>query len=241
MTKRARRAALPLLVALAAMAAEAVAQAQLGLVSQSQELKAGREADAQIRQTYRISHDPALNARVRTIGRKLARASDRPDIPWTFRVIESDDINAFSVPGYVYVNTGLIQAVDGHTDELAGVIAHEVGHTAGRHAAKQMEKSFIGGLIGEMIGGNRFTTQLVNVAENLILLGYSRDDENDADRRAVKYLLRAGYDPNGLVRFFKLLQKKESKAPGLLTYFRTHPPTGDRIERVREQIRKQRD
>jgi predicted Zn-dependent protease len=217
------------------------ARAQFGLISQKQELDAGREADAQTRQQYRLSRDRDYNGLVSHLGKRLARVCERPDIPWTFRVLESKEINAFSVPGYVYVNTGLLDAVGDDQDALAGVIAHEIGHTCGRHAVKQMEKGAIGGLLIDLLGGrSRSVHSLANVAANLVMLGYSRDDENDADRRAVRYTIRAGYDPNGLVRFFEMLERKEgSGGGGLLTYFRTHPNTGDRIKRVREEIRKE--
>jgi predicted Zn-dependent protease len=167
--------------------------------------------------------------------------SERSSIPWTFRVLESRELNAFSVPGYVYVNTALIDSTGGDRDMLAAVIAHEIGHTTGKHAVKQMEKSAIGGLlIGLLAGRNRTTSTLASIAANLVMLGYSRGDENDADKRAVRYMLRAGYDPNGLVRFFEMLQRKGGReGGGLLTYFRTHPPTGDRIKRVTEEIAKQ--
>src|SRR5262249_20314038 len=149
--------------------------------------------------------------------------------------------NAFSVPGYVYVNTGLLETVKDDQDALAGVIAHEIGHTCGKHAVKQMEKGAIGDELIRIIGGrNSVSKGLAGVATNMVMLGYSRDDENDADKRAVRYLVRAGYDPNGLVRFFEVLNEKEgSGGGGVSSYFRTHPPTADRIKRVKQNIAKE--
>ena len=225
-----------------AVLATAPASGQLGLVSERQELEAGRQADAEIVRKHRISRDPYWNNLVRHLGRRLAAASERSELPWTFRVIDSDELNAFSVPGYVYVNTGLLEAARADQDAVAGVIAHEIAHTTGRHAAKQMEKGTIGALLVGLIGGrNRTVGTLANVAANLVMLGYGRDDENDADRRAVRCMLRAGYDPNGLVRFFEMLERRGDRGGGgLATYFRTHPPTGDRIKRVREIISQER-
>ena len=218
------------------------AQAQFGLVSESQELQAGRQADAQLRQKYRVSSDPAMNRIVQTLGNHLAAVSERPNIPWTFRVLDSNELNAFSVPGYVYMTTATIQAARGDRDMIAGVFAHEIGHTTGKHAVKQMEKGTLGNLLlGTLLGKSSGTIKaLGGLAANLVMLGYSRGDENDADKRAVNYMLRAGYDPNGLIRFFDMLnQKGGSSAGGVLTYFRTHPPTGDRISRVKQEIAKQ--
>ena len=225
-------------VALTLMAAPA--QAQFGLVSESQELQAGREADKQILQKYRVSRDPAMNQLVQTLGRRLASVSERPNIPWTFRVLDSNELNAFSVPGYVYMTTETIRQARGDRDMIAGVFAHEIGHTTGKHSVKQMEKGALGSLLVGVLGGrNRTISGLASVAANLVMLGYSRDDENDADRRAVRYMTRAGYDPNGLVRFFQMLQTKGDRGGGgLATYFRTHPPTGDRVRRVQEEIAK---
>ena len=213
-----------------------------GLVSTKQELDAGRQADAEIVKKYKISRDSYYNGIVSHLGKRLVKVSERSNIDWTFRVIDSKDLNAFSVPGYVYVNTATIDSAGEDQDELAGVIAHEIGHTTGRHAAKQMEKSAIGGLLVGLLGGRNSSVQgLASVAANLVMLGYSRDDENDADKRAVRYLVRAGYDPNGLVRFFEMLQAKGDKSSaGIASYLRTHPPTPDRIKRVKQNIEKER-
>ncbi len=230
------------LAALVMTMAAPTAQAQFGLVSESQELQAGREADAQIRQKYRVSSDPAMNRLVSTLGSRLASVSERPNIPWTFRVLDSTELNAFSVPGYVYMTTETIRSAGGDRDMIAGVFAHEIGHTTGKHAVKQMEKGTLGNLLlGTLLGKSGSTVRaLGGLAANLVMLGYSRGDENDADKRAVRYMLKAGYDPHGLARFFELLQTKGDRGGGgLASYLRTHPPTGDRVKRVREEIAKQ--
>jgi beta-barrel assembly-enhancing protease len=213
-----------------------------GLISQKQELDAGRQADRQICSKYRVSDEHAYNGLASHLGKRLLKVCERPDIGWTFRVLDSKEVNAFSVPGYVYVCTGLLRLAGKDQDAVAGVIAHEIGHTTGRHAVKQQEKAMIGGLIGGLIAGrNRTTAQLANLAGSLVLLGHSRGDEYDADRRAVRYTIRAGYDPVGIVRFFEKLKAQEGKqGGGIETYFRTHPPTPDRIKRVRDEIAKER-
>ncbi len=226
------------LYALIAVAAAMPASAQLNLISEREELQAGRDADAKFQRQYKVSKDPDLNGMVKHLGARLAKVCERPKLGWTFRVLVSKEVNAFSVPGYVYVNTGLLNVVGDDQDALAGVIAHEIGHTTGRHAVKQMEKSLVGGLLGSVLAGrSRSRGQLVNLTENLVMLGYSRGDENDADRRAVRYTMAAGYDPEGIVRFFKKLKQKEGgSGGGIATYFRTHPDTDDRIRRVEAAI-----
>ena len=130
------------------------------------------------------------------IGRRLVAVCERPDLNWTIRVLDSRELNAFSVPGYVYITTATLNAMRDDQDAIAGVLAHEIGHTCGKHAAKQMEKGAIGSLLVGLIGGrNRTVGSLANVAANLVMLGYSRDDENDADRRAVRYTTKAGWQP----------------------------------------------
>lgn len=216
-----------------------IAPAQARLISESQELKMGREAAAQIESKYPVSKDPRMNSLVTSIGRRVAAVSSRPNLQWQFKVLDVKDINAVSVPGYVYVNQGLIDFVGNDKDALAGVIAHEVGHTAGRHAVKSAEEQLKYSIVLGLVLKGDMAQQLGSIAANLALLGYSRKDEYEADRLGVDYMTSAGYNPNGMLRFFRALQAKEGKdSKGLSVYFRTHPPTGDRITRVQQEMQK---
>ncbi len=213
-------------------------QAQAGLISEKQELQMGKDGAKQIESQYKVSTNKQLTAEIEQIGKKLAAKSSRPNLPWVFKVLETKDVNAISVPGYVYVFTGLIDFVKNDKDALAGVIGHEIGHTCGRHAAKTVEKQLTYALAIQLLMKKGDPQKLGNIAANLALLGYSRKDEYQADKYGVDYMYAAGYDPNGMVKFFEQLQAKEGKNPGtgLEKYFRTHPPTKDRIQRVKDEI-----
>ena len=208
----------------------------LSLVSEQQELEAGRQASQQVEQKYPVVRGREAD-RVEQIGRRMAAVSSRSRLPWQFRVIRESSVNAFSVPGYVYIHTGLLQAVGNDTDALAGVIAHEVAHTDARHSKEQMEKSAVAGLLGALITrGNSRNMGWFNIAGNVALLKFSRDDEFEADRLAVRYMQRTGYDPRGMIRFFEKLQKQEGRSNQVTNWFRTHPNSGDRISRIRKLI-----
>ncbi len=207
----------------------------ISLVSEQQELEAGRQAAEQVEQKYRVVTGTREARLVEQIGRRMAAVSGRPNLPWKFRVIEEKSVNAFSVPGYVYIHTGLLDQIGGDTDALAGVIAHEVAHTDARHSKEHMEKSAVAGFLGSLIR-DRTAASIANIGGSLILLKHSRDDEYESDRLAVRYLQRTGHDPNGMIRFFQKLQKQEGGSGGPATWFRTHPNSGDRINRIRGLI-----
>ena len=219
------------------LAAVGVTQAQAGLVSESQEMQMGRDAAKQIEARYRVSTDKKAIALVQQMGRRIAAVSSRPKLPWQFKVLETKDVNAMSVPGYVYVNRGLIDFVAGDNHQLAAVVAHEIAHTTGKHAVRQYEKQLGLSLGIQILLRKSDARKLGGFAANLALLGYSRSDEFDADKNGVRFMTAAGYDPNGMVRFFQRLQQRQGKDSGGLTvYFRTHPPTSDRILRVKKEI-----
>jgi predicted Zn-dependent protease len=231
-----RTGILPIMVAI--MSLIVGVQAQAGLISEKSELQMGKDGAKQIESQYKVSTNKQLTAEIVEIGKKLAGKCSRPALPWQFKVLETKDVNAVSVPGYVYVFTGLIDFVKNDKDALAGVIGHEIGHTCGRHAAKSVEKQLTYGLAIQLLLKKGNAQDLGSVAANLALLGYSRKDEYQADKFGVDYMYAAGYNPEGMIKFFEQLQAKEGKnsGAGLEKYFRTHPPTADRIKRVRDEI-----
>lgn len=202
--------------------------AQAGLISRSEEARMGREAAREFESKNRTSRD----RRVEEIGRRLVRATDRQNIEYTFKVVERDEINAVSLPGgYVYVYRGLLRELGDDEDALAGVMAHEIGHITARHSVQQVEKQMGANLLLQLFtSGN--TRTLGAIATNLLQLKFGRGDEYEADREAVTYMSRAGYDPRGLGRFFRKLEESEGRGGGSVSWLRSHPSSGERARRV---------
>jgi predicted Zn-dependent protease len=210
-------------------------------IGTEQEVSIGRNAAGQFERRYKLSRDSGIQERVKAIGDRIAVVSDRREVPYYFRVIVDKEVNAVSLPGgYVYVNDGLIRKV-GSDAELAGVLAHEVGHIAARHAVKALEANMTYSLISVLI----FTQTRVsadmqraaNTVFNLVALGYGRDDELLADRLAVRYMHKAGYDPRALLTFMERLRKIQGSDPmSVSVIFRSHPYVSDRIRNIKQEI-----
>jgi len=159
-------------------------------------------------------------------------------LKYYFKVLENKDINALSTPGgYVYVNSGLMEKAD--DDELAAVVGHEVGHIAARHSVQAMQSnmgaSFLASLVFSQVETNEQVRQAAAVGLNLIMLGYSRGDEFEADKLGVRYAYYAGFDPNGEVTFLEKLQEQDkgNSTDKTLVYLRSHPLYSDRIAKAK--------
>lgn len=204
-------------------------------VSESEEIRVGRQTSAAVEQQYRTYSDPTLSR----IGGRLAAASERPNLPWSFKVIDTPEINAISLPGGpIYIYEGLLLRIGGDEDMLAGVLGHEVGHVEKRHAAKQMERTQLYGLgaavLEQAAGGD--VGAAGRVAANLQLLSYSRKQEYESDDVAIRLMRRTGHNPQGLVRLLQLLQRLGGSSQ-TANWMRTHPTSKARIDRVQERIR----
>jgi len=207
------------------------------------EIKMGKQYAMMIEQTARMVTDPVINEYVNRIGQNLVRNSDAK-VPFTIKVIDSDEINAFALPGgFFYVNSGLILAADEEA-ELAGVMAHEIAHVAARHQMQQMTRMQYANLatIPLIFVGSWGVYQAASLAINLALpvtfMKFSRDFEKQADYLGVQYMYKAGYDPQAFISFFEKVEAKEKKNPNLFSKaFASHPPTPDRIERTQQEIR----
>jgi peptidase M48-like protein len=202
--------------------------------SQAKEMAIGRQLATEVEQQAKMIDDPMITEYVNRVGQNIVLHSDAK-VPFTIKVIDSDEVNAFALPGgFFFVNKGLLLAADNEA-ELAGVMAHEIAHVAARHAMENAGKGqFLGyGLLAGMIlTGGIAGTIIQNTAgltQALAFFNFSRGAESEADMLGCEYLYAAGYDPTGMSSMFEKLASKNSKKPGTLSkLFSTHPQSIDR-------------
>ena len=206
----------------------------LSNISDRQEVDLGQQINQEIQQEVRISRNSQLNSYVEQIGRRLAANSTRPNIPYTFQVVEDPAVNAFATAGgFIYVNTGLLKTADNEA-EFASVLAHEMGHIEGKHLIKQMRQRAIASGVASVSGLDR--SKAVGIGVQLALnLPRSRQDEFDADKRGLANITRTGYAQSAMVSFMKKLQGSSSTP----TFLSTHPGASDRVISLQNQIKNQ--
>ena len=209
------------------------------------EIKMGKMYADEIEKSARFITDTVVDEYVNRIGQNIVKNSDCK-VPFTIKVLDSDQINAFALPGgFFYVNSGLILAADEEA-ELAGVMAHETAHVCAHHAAREMTRmnyAEIGSIPLIMMTGYSWTGMGIYEASQLAIpvafLQFSRDFEAQADYLGVQYMYRAGYDPQAFIDFFEKIQALEKRKPGLVARaFSDHPQTPDRILHTQEEIEK---
>jgi len=208
--------------------------------STEKEEQMGKNLSKQVEEQYKFTEDPLIQKRVEDIGKKIAAVCDRKEIDYHFYVIEDKEVNAFALPGgYVYVNSGLIEKIKSD-DELAGVLAHEVGHVVARHSIKKMQASIGYTLMRVLVAqvkGSGEAGAAADEAFTQIMLGYSREDEFLADQLGARYAKRAGYDPYGMMAFLKTMDEVNKRKPlQPPIYYRTHPYVPDRIRVVKQEL-----
>jgi predicted Zn-dependent protease len=207
------------------------------------EIALGKSLAQEVERSSKMIDDPVVTEYVNRVGQNLVRNSDA-QVPFTIKVVDSDEVNAFALPGgFFYVNSGLILRAQ-EEDELAGVMAHEISHVTLRHGTKQATKA-------EMIQLGAMAAMIfvpygwagygiyegMNLAIPLTFLKFSRDSEREADFFGIQYMYKAGYDPNAYVTFFERIQADEKRRPGTIPkFFSTHPPTPERIELAQKEI-----
>jgi beta-barrel assembly-enhancing protease len=205
------------------------------------EIRLGKQYSMMVENSVKMVQDPVVNEYVNRIGQNLVRNSDAK-VPFTIKVIDSDEINAFALPGgFFYVNSGLILAADEEA-ELAGVMAHEISHVAARHGMRQMTRmnwAQIGTIPLIMVGGGigYGIYEASGLALPLTFMKFQRNFEAEADYLGLQYMYKTGYDPQAFIAFFEKIQAKEKKKPGTIAKaFASHPQTPDRIEASQKEI-----
>ncbi|MEM8674733.1 MAG: M48 family metallopeptidase [Cyanobacteria bacterium P01_G01_bin.67] len=210
---------------------------QISNISNTQELELGRAINQELINSgqAKIYRNQSINNYINQIGQRLAKTSQRPNIPYTFQIVNDENINAFAtMGGYVYINKGLITAADNEA-ELASVMGHEIGHIAGRHGIEQMrDRALAQGLLSAA-GLDRNNAVQIGV-ELAVSRPNSRSDELEADRFGLENMIKANYAPAGILGFMQKLLRKGGSTPGFLS---THPATSDRIRILQQQINPQ--
>lgn len=207
------------------------------------EIGMGKQMAQEVERQSKIVEDPIIAEYVNRVGQNLVRNSDAK-VPFTIKVIDAEDINAFALPGgFFFVQTGVIMNADNEA-ELAGVMAHEIAHVAARHGTRQATRGqivqygtlpliFMGGMTGYAI------YQGMGILVPLGFLKFTRGFEAEADMLGLEYIYKAGYDPSAFVEFFEKVQSQEKRKPGTVSkLFSSHPPTDDRIKNSQETIQK---
>lgn len=218
----------------------ATQQEEFIFISSEREVRMGKSIAEAVEKKFKLLKDGEMKMRVERIGERLQRVGDRKEIDYYFKVIDEDEVNAVALPGgYIYINRGLIEKVESD-DELASVIAHELGHITSRHAVKRLQGSLGYFALKVLIAGKKGSGELnrgADVAFGELLLSYSREDELFSDRLAVKYMRRAGFDPRAMISFLEKLRDIERERPlRPKRRGRTHPYLPDRLRVVREEI-----
>jgi len=216
------------------------------LISTSEEIAIGRQAAPRFEEEFGGKlPDETVQQYVRQVGARLARACERKDVPYQYAVLASDEPNAFALPGgKIYITVGLMARMADES-QLAAAMAHETGHVAAGHNVQAMQRQLGSQVLSDLAAAalgstaGNLTQAAADAAGAMVGLRYSRGDEFQADRLAIRYMCRAGYNPYGLVELLETLHREEKDEPGKLArLFESHPATSERIKEARKEIRK---
>lgn len=215
-------------------------QQSLILISTDQEVAVGKQMDQKLRETEKILPDTLWQNYLNEVGQKIVGVSDRKDLPFHFAVIESDQVNAFATPGgYVYFYTGLLRQMETES-EMAAVMAHEISHVVARHGVKRLQTVMgISVVLDMALGGkSENTKKLAKTALGLVMTGYSRSQESEADNFGITYMTRAGWDPHGAISMFeKLASMSGGQETGFFEKLTSdHPDTQSRIASAKTEV-----
>ncbi len=224
------------LVAFSAIGLNCSALRNINMYSTQEEVQLGEALNKEINKEMKILSDEKITPFLENRGQKLVQACNRRDITYHFALVNSEEVNAFAVPGgYCYVNLGLFRQ-SGSEAELISVLAHEINHVVQRHSMKKLTGMQITGAAIDLATNNRIITSVANLGASAWFLQFSRDDEREADHDGLLTMYQAGYNPQGMVDMFvKLKANREGPEPARWqNMFSTHPITSDRIEEARK-------
>ena len=216
----------------------------LGSLSEEEEIEVGRRAAEEIEKGLDLLSDDLVTTYVSDLGQALAAASQRSSLTYIFKVVDSEEINAFALPGgFMYVNRGLIEASDEEA-ELAGVLGHELGHVVARHGADQAQRaayatlglSVLGSILGRGTGG-QVGNMVAEMATTGVFMKFGRDAEREADRLGAENVAAAGHDPIGMITFFeKLGALRDGQANAVERFFASHPDPAERVANIQDLV-----
>jgi predicted Zn-dependent protease len=214
------------------------------LFSPKQDIEIGRQSVVEAEKQLPVLRDAQVTGYLNRLGQRLAAQAQGEKFPYTFKVVNASDINAFALPGGpVYINRGTVEAAQSEA-QLAGVVAHEIAHVALRHGTHQASKAYLAqaglGVLGGVLGGgsvSKIIGAVGGVGLNTLFLKYSRDAETQADVVGAQIMARAGYNPLDMARFFETLQQEAGRDPSKLEKFLSdHPPPADRTKRIEKEV-----
>ena len=221
---------------------KATGERRLNLVGEEQEIQMGREADRQIVGSMGLYEDEELQRYVEALGKQIAATTERPNLPWTFRVVDDDTVNAFALPGgFIYVTRGILTTLSNEA-ELAGVLGHEIGHVTAQHQVIQLSQQQLAqlgvGVAAVAVPGLQDYLPLAGIGLQLLFLKFSRADESQADELGVRYMTNVREDPRQLISVMQTLGavSKAAGAGAIPEWLSTHPAPANREQRISRQL-----
>ena len=222
----------------------ATGKMQLNLLSESQEIELGKQAKQEAEQTYGLYKEkPELSQYIEGLGKRLSQESGRPNLPWSYEIVDDASVNAFALPGGpIFITRGILGYLNTEA-QLAAVLGHETGHVAARHSANQMSKQQVA-QIGLGIGSVLSPTvasaaQVASAGLQLLFLKYSREDETQADELGFRFMTKVGYDPSQMIPLFQMLDgvSKQAGAGKTPEWLQTHPDPGNRLQATQQRLK----
>jgi predicted Zn-dependent protease len=220
----------------------ATGERQLSLIGEGQEIEMGRQTAAQVEATMGLYDDADLQAYVEEIGLEMARASERPDLPWSFEVADEPVINAFAAPGgFIFFTRGILAHFNSEA-EMAAVLGHEIGHVTARHSVERLSKqqlAQVGLGVGAVLSDEVAAVgDVLGAGLGVLFLKFSRDDERQSDRLGFRYMTAEGYDPREMADVFQMFRRmsEAQDGGGVPGWLSTHPTPADRIEEIRAMV-----